>query len=60
MLVIIDQLLVESQKEMLDNLNLTPKQYQQALKKMGNVRKTFLKLNPPPDIDLDALRFFCD
>jgi len=60
MLVIIDQLLIESQKEILDKLNLTPKQHQQALIKMQDVRKTFLKLNPPPNIDPDALRFFCD
>jgi hypothetical protein len=60
MLVILEQLLIDSQKEMLDKLNLTPEQYQQALKKMDNVRKTFLRFNPPPDIDPDALRFYCD
>ena len=60
LLVIINQYLEEDQKEILAGFNLSPAQHQQALIKLEAVRKAFLKVNPPPDIDPDALRFFCD
>ena len=40
LLVIINQLLEESQEEALDTLNLSPKQHRQAIKKLDDVRKT--------------------
>lgn len=60
LLVIINQYLEKDQKEILDNLNLSPIEYQQALNNLESLRKMCLKQNPPPDIDPDALRFFCD
>jgi hypothetical protein len=60
LLVMIDQYLAADQKEMLDGLNLSPEQHQQAVMQMDAVRKAFIKLNPPPDIDPEALRLFCD
>ena len=43
------------QKEALGNVNLTPKEHQQLLKNLAHEREMFIRLNPPPGIDPDAL-----
>jgi hypothetical protein len=60
MLAMIDQYLAADQQAMLQGLNLSPQQHQQAALQLDVARKSFLKLNPPPDIDPEALRLYCD
>jgi len=60
LLALLNKILEDTHKAELDNMNLTPKEYKQALKKLAIFREYFLRLNPPPGIDPDALHIFCD
>lgn len=48
------------QKEALGNVSMTPEQHQHVLRNLAHEREMFIRLNPPPGIDPDALRAFCD
>lgn len=48
------------QKEALGDVSLTPEQHQHVLKHLAHEREMFIRLNPPPGIDPEALRLFCD
>jgi len=60
LLAMLNQILDDAYKAELASMNLTPKEHQQALRKLAIFRDDFLRLNPPPGIDSDALHIFCD
>jgi hypothetical protein len=60
LLVMISQIFEDTQKVELEGMNLTPEQHKLAQKKMTSFREDFLRQNPPPGIDPDALHIFCD
>jgi hypothetical protein len=60
LLVMLNQLMEEAHNAEVERMKLTPKQQQQALNKLATFRQDYLKLNPPPGIDPDALQIFCD
>ncbi len=54
------QMIEEDNKEMLDNPELTPKQREHLKKVFEQSYRNYLRLNPPPGIDSEALRLFCE
>jgi len=60
LLAMLNQLLEEAHNAEVASMNLPPKQHQRALRKLATFRQHYLKLNPPPGIDPDALHIFCD
>ncbi len=60
LLAMLDQYLAADQEVMLQGMDLSPEQHQQAVLQLDAMRKAFLKENPPPDIDPEALRLYCD
>ena len=60
LLVMLNQLMEEAHNAEVERMQLTPTQRQQALNKLATLRQDYFRLNPPPGIDPDALRIFCD
>ncbi len=60
LLAMLDQYLAANQEVMLQGIDLSPEQHQQAVLQLDAMHKAFLKENPPPDIDPEALRLYCD
>ena len=60
LLRIISNIIQELQTTELESLNLTPPEYERALKVCAMLRADYLRLNPPPGVDDDTVRIFCD
>ncbi len=60
LLTMISNYLEEFQKEAIGHPDLTPEQYKHVLKNLAYESEAFIRLNPPPGIDPEALRVFCD
>ncbi|MDO9139308.1 MAG: hypothetical protein Q7U38_03130 [Methylobacter sp.] len=60
MLAMLNQMLMDVHQSELEAMNLPAKEYQQALQNIDSAAKSILRLDPPPGIDPDALRIFCD
>ena len=60
LLALLLQMMEDTNKVMLDNPELTPKQREHLRKEFEQSYRNYLRLNPPPDIDAEALRLFCE
>ena len=60
LLALLLQMMEEDNKEMLDNPELTPKQREHLRIVFEQSYRNYLRLNPPPGIDAEALRLFCE
>jgi hypothetical protein len=59
-LAMLDEIMAETDLDMLAALNIPKKQHQRMLKEMAKKRREILKKAAPPGIDPDALKVFCD
>ncbi len=60
LLALLLQIMAEADQEILDNAELTPKQRNRLKKILEQSHHHYLRQNPPPGIDAEALRLFCD
>ena len=60
LLTIMSNIMEEEQLVELNALNLEPKEYQRALKVCALLRANYLLQNPPPNVDIETLRLFCE
>lgn len=58
LLTLLLQIMTEADKEVLNNSELTPKQRERLRKVLEQSHYNYLRLNPPPGIDAEALRLF--
>jgi hypothetical protein len=59
-LAMLDEIMAETDADMLDSLNLPKKQRKQMVREMAKKRREILKNCPPPGVDPEALKIFCD
>lgn len=60
LLVMLKRIMEEADKLKLDNLDLTIEQREVLLQELNRAHEDFLRLNPPPGIDQEALQIFCN
>ena len=59
-LAMLDEIMAENDLDLLATLNIPKKQHQRMLKEMAKKRRELLRKSPPPGIDPEALKVFCD
>ena len=59
-LAMLDEIMAENDLDMLATLNIPKKQHKRVLREMAKKRREILKKSPPPGVDPEALKVFCD